>query len=84
MFIVGKFNFNPNSYAQKSEQNIARELARDFKKKNVQWKNETSGENGHDTAKELLQKRYTVNYRYKVIDGTLKKLRYIRFYVIPV
>ena len=26
----------------------------------------------------------TVNYRYNVIDGTLKKLRYIRFYVIPV
>ena len=26
----------------------------------------------------------TVNYRYNVTDGTLKKLRYIRFYVIPV
>ena len=26
----------------------------------------------------------TVNYRYNVSDGTLKKLRYIRFYVIPV
>ena len=29
-------------------------------------------------------KLITVNYRYNVIDGTLKKLRYIRFYVIPV
>ena len=27
---------------------------------------------------------FTVNYRYNVIDWTLKKLRYIRFYVIPV
>ena len=27
---------------------------------------------------------YTVNYRYNVIDGTLKKLRYIRFYVMTV
>ena len=27
---------------------------------------------------------YTVNYRYNVIDGTSKKLRFIRFYVIPV
>ena len=26
----------------------------------------------------------TVNYRYNVTDGTLKKLRYIRFYVLPV
>ena len=26
----------------------------------------------------------TVNYRYNVTDGTLKILRYIRFYVIPV
>ena len=26
----------------------------------------------------------TVNYRYNITDGTLKKLRYIRFYVIPV
>ena len=25
-----------------------------------------------------------INYRYNVIDGSLKKLRYIRFYVIPV
>ena len=24
------------------------------------------------------------HYRYNVIDGTLNKLRYIRFYVIPV
>ena len=26
----------------------------------------------------------TVNYRYNVTDGTLKKLRYIHIYVIPV
>ena len=35
----------------------------------------------------MLQLNYdvtTVNYRYNVTDGTLKKLRYIRFYVIPV
>ena len=31
-----------------------------------------------------LEDADTVNYRYNVTDGTLKKLRYIRFYVIPV
>ena len=32
----------------------------------------------------ILPEAQTVNYRYNVTDGTLKKLRYIRFYVIPV
>ena len=35
-------------------------------------------------APEDRLKKDTVNFRYNVTDGTLKKLRYIRFYVIPV
>ena len=55
-------------------------------------KNESRISNERSKGKEnkqdiILFQRWldiTVNYRYNVIDGTLKKLRYIRFYVIPV
>ena len=35
-------------------------------------------------VRDLSTNFLTVNYRYNVINGTLKKLRHIRFYVIPV
>ena len=38
---------------------------------------------GVQPSGERVRTRLTVNYRYNVTDGTLKKLRHIRFYVIP-
>ena len=53
-------------------------------KSSITWSKGTLTWDWSFTDLTSVQNRSTVNYRYNVTDGTLKKLRYIRFYVIPV